>query len=124
MGHKLRRTPRLYGMGHPSKYSVTSTYRISFPLMVALSHGIKAADVPVYAFPKLIFMECMFACLFFSASKYDIRIHRKLGLLRGRCHLPILASSDAGRLLRQAHAVYALLFEFHTGTIPHWAPST
>ena len=76
------------------------------------SHGIQAVDVPVYAFPKLIFMECMFACLFVSASKYKIRIQQKLGLLRGRCHPPMLASSNAGQLLGQAHTVYTLLFEY------------
>ena len=67
--------------------------------MVAFSHGIQAADVPVYAFPKLIFMERMFACLFISASKYKIRIQQNLGLLCGRCHPPMLASSNASQLL-------------------------
>ena len=74
VGHKLCQTPRVYGIWHPYKYTVTVTYRLFFPLMVAFSHGIQAADVPMYAFPKLIFMERMFACLFVSASKYKIRI--------------------------------------------------
>ena len=41
----------------------TPPYRLFSPLMVAFSHGIQATDVPVYAFPKLIFMGRMFACL-------------------------------------------------------------
>ena len=69
------------------------------------------ADVPVYAFPNVIVMGHMFACLFVSAAKYKIRIHQKVGLLCGRFHLPMLVSSSAGRLLGDAHTVYSLLFE-------------
>ena len=57
-------------------------------------------------------MERMFACLILSHSKYTIRIQQKLVLLRGKCHPPMLASSNAGRLLGQAHAMYILLFEY------------
>ena len=54
----------------------------------------------------------VFACFFVSTSNYKIRIQQKPGLLRGRCHPPMLASSNAGRLLGQAHAMYTLLFEY------------
>ena len=104
LGHKLCRTPPpplVYGIWHPYKYTVTATYRLFPPLMVACSHGIQAADVPVYAFPKVIFKERMFACLFVSASKSKIQIQQNLVLLRGRCHPPMLASLNAGRLLGQ-----------------------
>ena len=80
--------------------------------MVAFSHGIHVADVLVYAFPKLIFMERPFACLFVFASKYKIRIQQKLRLVRDRRHPPMLASSNAGRLLGQSHTVYTLPFEY------------
>ena len=86
-------------MWHPYKYTVSVTYRLCFPLTLAFSHGIQVADVPVYAFPKLVFIERMFACFFVSASKYEFRIQQKLGLLRGRCEPPMLASSNASRLL-------------------------
>ena len=82
------------------------------PLMVAFSHHIQAADVPVYAFPKPIFMECMFASLFVCASKYKANIQQKLVLQGGRCHPPMVASSNAGRLLGHTHTVYTLLFEY------------
>ena len=57
MRHKLFRTPLppLYGIWHPCKYTVIVTYCLFFPLMVAFGHGIQALDVPVYAFPKVIF---------------------------------------------------------------------
>ena len=80
--------------------------------MVAICPGIQATYVPVYVLPKLIFMGCMFACLFVCASKYKIRIQPKLGLLRGRCHPPMLASLNACRLLNEAEAVYTLVFEY------------
>ena len=80
--------------------------------MVAYRHGIQAADVPVYAFPKLIFKERMFACLVVSASKQKIQIQQKLALLHGRCHPHMLTSLNAGGLLGQAHVVYTLLFEY------------
>ena len=47
VGHKLCRTPPVYGIWQPYKYTVTVTYRLSFPLMVPFSHGIEVADVPV-----------------------------------------------------------------------------
>ena len=86
-------------MWHPYKYTFTVAYCLFSPLMVAFSHGIQATDVPMYAFPKLIFMERMFACFFVSASKNKISIQQKLGLLHGRCEPPMLASSNGGRLL-------------------------
>ena len=109
VGHKVCRTPPLYGIWQPDKYTVTVTDRLFSPLIVACSHGYQAADVPVYAYPKMILMECMFACLFFSAPKYKIRIQQKLGLLCGRCYPPMLASWNAGGLPGQAHVVYSLL---------------
>ena len=69
------------------------------PLTVAFSHGTVALDSPIYTFPKLIFMERMFACLVVAASKYKVRIKQKVVLLRARCHPPMLASSEAGQLL-------------------------
>ena len=112
IGHKLCRTPPVFGIWHPYKYTVTVTYRLFFPLMVAFSNGVVPVGAPVYAFPKLIFMERMFACLFVTAAKYKVRIQQKLTLLRARCHPPLVVSSPAGRLLGQAHALYVLLFEY------------
>ena len=64
----------VYGIWHPYKCTVTITCPFFFLLMVAFCHGIQAADVPMYAFPKLIFIECMLACLLVSASKYKMRV--------------------------------------------------
>ena len=68
VGHKLCGTPPVYGIWHPYKYTVIIAYRLFFPLMVAFGHGLWAVNVPVYAFPTLIVLECMFACFFVFAS--------------------------------------------------------
>ena len=104
--------PLVYSIWHPLKYIVAVTYHLFPSLMVAFSRGVQAADVPVPAIPRLIFMDHMFACLFVFAFKYKIRMQRKLGLLRGWCHRPMLASWNTVRLQGQAHAVHALLFDY------------
>ena len=63
----------------------------------------------MHALPKPVFM---FASFFVCASKYKRRIQPKMGLRRGRCHPPTLASSDAGWLLGRPHAVSTLHFEY------------
>ena len=102
-------SPGLCCIWHPYKYTVTVTHCRFFRLMVAFSHGIWAPNVS----PKPIFVERKFAWLFVSAAKYKIQIHQKLGLLHGSWDPPILASSNAGRLLHLAQAVCTRLFE-HT----------
>ena len=73
-----------------------------------------------------------FRIFFVSAPKYAIHIQQILGLLRGSCHPPMLASSNAGRLLGQAHGVFTLLFEYtwalflirHLGRECGWSASS
>ena len=63
VGHKLCRTPPVFGIRHPYKNTITITYHLFFPLMVASSHGSVAVYTP-HLYVPLIFMEGMFACLF------------------------------------------------------------
>ena len=105
----LIRTPPIYGVWHPYKYSLTLCYRRFFPIMVFLSNGRLSPGDIVPSFPKIIWMERMFACLLVLA-------HRLKGCMDVKkqdvAKWPKPLDRPPQRIYDNIHALYSLLYEY------------
>ena len=105
----LSRTPLVYGTWHPYKYLITVLYRSYFPILTYLLYGKLAPGKELPSFPKLIFIERLFASLLHVGTRARALIQAVLHDYQRR--LPSLGAADR-HALKILQAVDVLLFQY------------
>ena len=76
----LSKCPPVFAIWHPYKYSATPTYRL-LVIICCITHGSPELAVEVQAFPKLIYLERVVACLLVAPSDVKAQLHVFVNIL-------------------------------------------